>query len=167
MKDTLNIYLGLGSNQENALGNPFWHIETAIKKLATLGTITKSSLYKSIPMGPQDQPDYINAVVRLVLSGQNKLDYSPEKLLLFTQSIESEGQRQKKRHWGERSIDVDILLYADKKIHTPELTIPHIGITQRNFVAVPLLEITPDICIDGMPLADMPIATDMTGLQKL
>lgn len=161
------VYIGLGSNQENALGSPRWHMQQAAKALAGLGEITASSLYQSLPMGPTDQPDFLNAVLKITLDQTTAQAYPPKKLLLFTQAIEKQGQREKKRHWGERSIDVDILLYDNIALNTAELCIPHPGIFMRNFVAVPLLEVAPTLCIHQQALSQCAAAHDMTGLKKL
>ncbi len=157
-------YLGLGSNITNELGTPQEHIATAIARLADHPNIDKlrpSSLYLSKPYGVTDQPDFINAVVGL------KTDLSPDELLAFCQSLETSAKRQRLRHWGERSLDVDILLYGDEMVNTDNLTIPHIEITKRNFVLVPLAEIAPEIKIQGIPISEMPLSHDWQGLIKI
>ena len=132
------IYIGLGSNIEQ----PYQQIKNAIAALNDLpGTkvLTDSGYFKSRPMGPADQPDYVNAVVEL----QSTL--AATELLQHCQSIEQQQGRIKKRHWGERSIDLDILLFAAQTITTHDLTVPHPGISQRDFVYLPLLKINPEI----------------------
>ncbi len=139
---TKTVYLGLGSNIEQ----PYLQIKNAIRALNDLpGTtvIDDSGYYKSRPMGPQDQPDYVNAVVELAT------DMSASDLLQQCQSIERQQGRIKKRHWGERSIDLDILLYADQQISRDDLQVPHPGICLRDFVYMPLLKLAPDIEIPG------------------
>ena len=76
-------------------------------------------MYQSDPMGPQDQPDYINAVARI------NTTLSPEQLLDALQHLEAEHGRVRGRHWGERSLDLDLLLYADLQMQTQRLTLPH------------------------------------------
>jgi 2-amino-4-hydroxy-6-hydroxymethyldihydropteridine diphosphokinase len=98
-----------------------------------------SYFYQSAPLGPQDQPDFLNAVCKI------KTILSPERLLETTQHIEQKMGRIKHRHWGERCIDIDILLYDDLRISTESLQIPHSQITQRDFVLIPLLEIEPEV----------------------
>ena len=88
-----------------------------------------------------DQPDFANAVCQL------ETQLSPQVLLSALQQIEVEQGRIKKRHWGERLIDLDILLYADQIIQTPDLIIPHAEIAQRDFVLIPLAEISPGLVI--------------------
>ncbi len=136
--DYSGIYIGLGSNIEQ----PYRQIKNAIAALNDLpGTkvLTDSGYFKSRPMGPADQPDYVNAVVEL----QSTL--AATALLEHCQLIEQQQGRIKKRHWGQRSIDLDILLYAGQKITTDDLTVPHPGICQRDFVYLPLLKINPEI----------------------
>ncbi|WP_019673115.1 2-amino-4-hydroxy-6-hydroxymethyldihydropteridine diphosphokinase [Psychrobacter lutiphocae] len=157
-------YLGLGSNVSNDLGTPTEHIQQAITKLAAhpdISHIKASSLYASKPMGPQDQPDFINAVVELDTC------MVPHDLLSLCQSLEQQAQRIRLRHWGERSLDVDVLLYADLHINTTTLIIPHPGITERNFVLIPLIELNPDLKIDNNPIAQFALTHDWTGLTRL
>lgn len=94
-------------------------------------------------MGPADQPDYINAVAAIETGLQ------PLQLLEALQGIEHAHQRVRKRRWGERTLDLDLLLYEDLVMQTPRLRIPHPGITQRAFVLLPLLEIAPNAVIPG------------------
>ena len=133
------IAIGLGSN----LNQPLSQIDHAIAAFEALPgtTVTQqSSRYRSKPMGPQDQPDFINAVILL------DTNLTPTQLLDACQTIEQQQGRQRFRHWGERTIDCDVLLYSDQVIATPTLTVPHPGMEQRVFVLVPLLEIAPDSC---------------------
>lgn len=163
----MSIYIGLGSNIGNELGDSRWHMVNAAKQLTDLvgeqGSVRASSLYTSVPMGPQDQPDYYNAVVELTFSDRKKL--APIALLEAIQHIEQNAQRKRLRHWGERSLDADILLYDDVQINTDRLTIPHTGVLDRNFVAVPLCELHANLMIAGKRLGDLAIAHDMTGLE--
>ena len=139
-------YIGLGSN----LDYPRQQLKDALAELELLEQttlLTTSSLYRSPPMGPADQPDYINAVAQIETMLQ------PLQLLEALQRIEQAHHRIRKRHWGERSLDLDLLLYDDLEMLTPQLQIPHAGITQRAFVLLPLLEIAPQIAIPGIGLA--------------
>lgn len=133
-------YLGLGAN----LNDPVSQLHTAIKQLRQapeLSLSACSSLYASKPMGPQDQPDYVNAVVAV----STKLP--PAELLMLVQGIENDAGRVRLRHWGERTLDIDILLYDDICLHSETLSIPHPGLEQREFVLVPLAEIAPRLCL--------------------
>jgi 2-amino-4-hydroxy-6-hydroxymethyldihydropteridine diphosphokinase len=136
-------YIGLGSNLEN----PLQQIKTAIddlQSLADINIVSVSSLYQSPPMGPADQPDYINAVLALETS------LNPHQLLDALQSVEQLHGRVRKRHWGERTLDLDILLYGDQILDDERLKIPHPGMHERAFVLYPLAEIAPDIEIPGI-----------------
>ena len=136
-------YVGLGSN----LDAPAEQVKTALTDLQSLPAtqlLKKSSLYASPPMGPQDQPDYINAVALLDTA------LSAHDLLTALQAIEQQHGRQRKRRWGERTLDLDILLYAQQMIEDECLSVPHPGLTQRAFVVYPLLEIAGDITIPGL-----------------
>ncbi|MDX1348372.1 MAG: 2-amino-4-hydroxy-6-hydroxymethyldihydropteridine diphosphokinase [Thiomicrorhabdus chilensis] len=134
------VYIGLGSN----LQDPASQIEQAfqaIDQLPQTRLLKHSRLYSSKPLGPQDQPDFVNAVCLV------ETELEAQALLTALQEIERNQGRIKKRHWGERNIDLDILLYADQKLKTQTLTIPHPEIAQRDFVLLPLAEITPGLLI--------------------
>ena len=138
-------YIGLGSNLEQ----PYQQIKnaiTALNNLAGTKVKTDSGYFKSKPMGPEDQPDYVNAVVEL------ETVIGVKRLLEYCQLIEKQQNRIKTRFWGERTIDLDILLYADQQIETEDLILPHPGICQRDFVYLPLLKIKPDINVPGTGL---------------
>lgn len=140
-----SVYIGLGSN----LDEPYQQIKSAIKAIGNLsGTevIQDSGYFKSKPMGPEDQPDYLNAVVEI------RTNLTARELLAQCQLIEVQQGRIKTRHWGERSIDLDILLYENQQIEMKELTVPHPGIWQRDFVYMPLLKINQSINIPGKGL---------------
>lgn len=136
-------YVALGSN----LDDPRAQVAAGMNELAALpGTEleARSSLYESEPMGPQDQPDYVNAVVRL------RTELSPEALLDSLQAIEERHGRQRTRHWGARTLDLDILLYGERRIAGPRLQIPHPGIAVRSFVLYPLAELDDQLEIPGL-----------------
>jgi 2-amino-4-hydroxy-6-hydroxymethyldihydropteridine diphosphokinase len=156
------VFIGLGSN----LNDPLSQIITAmtqIELIATTHIIKKSSLFKSKAIGEADQPDYINAVIKIVTQ------LEPLKLLDALQKIEDEHQRQRgKTRWRARTLDLDMLLYDDRVIHIERLVIPHYQMHLRNFVLVPLYEIDPELIMpSGTPLSVMPLVHDMSGLIKL
>lgn len=157
----MRVYIGLGSNLEQ----PQQQILTAINDIQAIDGVTlvaQSSLYQSPPMGPQDQPDYINAVVEI------ETELAPLALLDALQYIEQSHGRVRKRHWGERTLDLDILLVDDRVIKESRLTVPHPGIAERAFVAYPLAEIAPDLSIPGKgKLADILANCPLDGLQQL
>ncbi len=136
------VYIGLGSNIEN----PVLQIQKAIAtidEISGVKVLMNSGVFKSKPMGPEDQPDYLNAVVEI------ETGLGAEALLESCQKIEQLQGRIKKRHWGERTIDLDILLYDDQIIKTDDLTVPHPGICSRDFVYLPLLKLNPELQISG------------------
>ncbi|MEO5343730.1 MAG: 2-amino-4-hydroxy-6-hydroxymethyldihydropteridine diphosphokinase [Gammaproteobacteria bacterium SHHR-1] len=137
-------YIGLGSNLEN----PVEQLQTALQALAALPGVRlrqTSSFYRNPPMGPQDQPDYINAVVEL------ELDMPAEALLEQLQRIENEhGRERNGERWGPRTLDLDILLYGEEFIDSTRLTVPHPGLAKRAFVLLPLYEIAPELVVPGL-----------------
>ncbi len=136
-------YIALGSN----LNDPFLQVQQAISSLKALSQtslVSTSSLYRNPPLGPQDQPEFINAVAAIDTS------LAPLELLAELKKIEVQQGKVKVRHWGERIIDLDLILYGDEIINNPDLIVPHPGLKQRNFVLVPLAEIAPDLILpDG------------------
>ena len=154
-------WIGLGSNLANHLGDPRDLLVKAVAQLRRLGEVRVSSLYSSAPMGPQDQPDYLNAVAEV------DTDLSPEALLAYLQGLEQSAGRQRLRRWGERSLDLDILLMQGVQMQQPELTIPHIGLMQRAFVVQPLLELDPALQVDGVYLRDLAIAQSTEGIRRI
>lgn len=156
-------YIGLGSNLAHATDSSITILQQAVRELAALATspVRVSSLYTSKPMGPQDQPDYFNVVAAL------DTDLTALQLLHALQQLEQQAGRVRLRHWGERTLDLDILLFGEQRIATPELSVPHPGILQRNFVVIPLLELEPQLIIDGNLLKTQPAAQQHDGLIKL
>ncbi len=135
----------MGSNIEQ----PYLQIKKAISALDELPetvVMKDSGYFKSKPMGPKDQPDYINAVVAIETA------ITAKELLQHCQRIEKQQGRVKLQHWGARTIDLDILLYADQQIQSYDLTVPHPGISLRDFVYMPLLKLNPDVTVPGKGL---------------
>ncbi|MFQ6276834.1 2-amino-4-hydroxy-6-hydroxymethyldihydropteridine diphosphokinase [Acinetobacter johnsonii] len=145
-------YIGLGSN----LGDSKVILTEAVHKLASLGDVKISKLYQSPPMGPQDQPNYLNAVVQL------STNLAPLALLDELQRFEQESGRVRLRHWGERTLDLDLLIYAEEKIQHERLTVPHVGVMERDFVLIPLLDLDPNLHIDGIALKQLPVVQQPT-----
>lgn len=140
----VKVYLGLGSN----LGDRAANLREAIRRLTEKVTIQSvSSLYETEPWGVSDQSAFLNAAC----GGETNL--SPQDLLRFTQSIERQMGRVPIRRWGPRLIDLDILLYGDWILNTPDLTLPHPRLTQRRFVLVPLAEIAAEVIHPGNHLS--------------
>lgn len=145
-------YIGLGSN----LGDSQEILKEAIEKLQSLGQVRVSKLYQSPPMGPQDQPNYFNAVAELVT------ELEPLALLDELQRFENESGRVRLRRWGERTLDLDLLLYGQENIQNERLTVPHVGILERDFVVIPLLDLNPTIQIAGQSLANLELTQHAT-----
>lgn len=131
---SVRAYIGLGSN----LDHPAMQVQKAIEAIRVLDAVevmATSSLYHSKPMGPQNQPDFVNAVISI------DTGLSAQGLLRALQQIEQDHGRVRTVKWGPRVIDLDILLYGDSVIDTPELTVPHPGMEARDFVMIPLNEV--------------------------
>ncbi len=157
------VYIGLGSNLASSAESPRQHVITAIESLDDIQstrTAHISSLYKSKPLGPQDQGDYINAVVQI------ETELEPLELLDNLQAIENKHGRVRKEHWGARTLDLDILMYGEDIINNERLTIPHPEMLNRSFVLVPLAEINSDCAIPGKGLVrDLILNLDQDGLE--
>jgi 2-amino-4-hydroxy-6-hydroxymethyldihydropteridine diphosphokinase len=140
---TVRAYIGLGSN----LDNPVAQVLEAVEELVMIpDTIlaARSSLYSGRPMGPEEQPDYVNAVVALDTL------LSADELHRALVSIEDQQCRASDgEKWGPRIIDLDLLLYGNSTIDTDTLTVPHPGMHERDFVIVPLEEIAGNVKIPG------------------
>ncbi len=135
------VYIGIGSN----LDNPKEQVLLAIgrlKQLPLTRLAAQSSLYRTAPVDA-DGDDYVNAVASLLTT------LSPEKLLEELHRLETASGRQRPYRNAPRTLDLDILLYADKEMDSPLLTLPHPRMTERAFVLVPLLEIAPSVSIPG------------------
>ncbi|MBI6549436.1 2-amino-4-hydroxy-6-hydroxymethyldihydropteridine diphosphokinase [Xenorhabdus lircayensis] len=144
----IRVYIAIGSN----LADPLQQVHNALAALETIpdtAFVVRSSFYRTKPMGPQDQPDYLNLAVALDTL------LSPETLLDHTQAIElTQGRVRKDERWGPRTLDLDIMLFGDHIINTERLTVPHYGLKQREFMLYPLAEIAPDLVFpDGETLA--------------
>ena len=156
-----HAWIGVGAN----LDEPEAQLQLGIKRLCEEPTVSLSlcsSFYQSDPMGPQDQPQYTNAVIRI------ETVLTPLQLLDQLQAVENAAGRERKERWGARTLDMDLLLYDELELTTERLTIPHPGITLRSFVLIPLLEINPDIFIPGLGRAsDYHTSVEDYGLIKL
>ena len=142
---TVRTYIGLGSN----LGDSRQILIDAVQKLATLGQVQVSRLYQSPPMGPQDQPHYLNAVAQL------DTILAPLDLLDQLQQFEHDAGRVRLRRWGERTLDLDLLIYGQQQIQHERLIVPHIGLLERDFVIIPLLDLDAHLQLNGHFLKDL------------
>ncbi|ENO0299998.1 TPA: 2-amino-4-hydroxy-6-hydroxymethyldihydropteridine diphosphokinase [Enterobacter asburiae] len=140
-------YIAIGSN----LASPLEQVNAAVQALGEIPQskiVAVSSFYRTPPLGPQDQPDYLNAAVVL----ETALD--AETLLDNTQRIElQQGRVRKAERWGPRTLDLDIMLFGHETISTERLTVPHYDMKNRGFMLWPLFEVAPDLIFpDGIPL---------------
>ena len=137
-------YVGLGSN----LSDPRRQVETAIEALAGIAgarLVHRSPLWRSRPMGPQDQPDFVNAAAGLLTTR------APRDFLVELQAIERRmGKAEPEVRWGPRLIDLDLLVVGGLQVNEPGLRLPHPGLHQRNFVLYPLSEIAAELWVPGL-----------------
>lgn len=155
-------YIGLGSN----LATPEAQIYSARLAISNLDDVSEqgfSSLYRSPPMGPQNQPDYVNAVMEITT------DLPAIDLLRCLQQIELDhGRVRKDERWGARTLDLDILLYGQHIIDQPDLIVPHYDLTRRAFVLYPLHEVTPRLNLPGLgEIAGLLTSCPLDGLVRM
>ena len=162
-------YIGIGSNLEN----PRQQIAQAIKALQLIaedGKINCSSIYQSTAMTNQEctaqitkQQDYLNAAVCI------NTKKSALELLEDLKKIEiSQGRERKTERWAARTLDLDLLLFDDQIIDHPCLTVPHYGLTQRNFVIYPLVDLDANLMLpNGTTIRELYQACSSTGIQKI
>lgn len=147
MNDSLDLwrpaYVGIGSNLDGP-SERVEHAFAAIRCLPDSGFFAHSGLYRSAPMGPQDQPDFLNAAAAFL----TRLD--AHDLLRRLQEIEtSEGRNRQGERWGPRSLDLDLLVLGRLSIDDERLCLPHPRIAERNFVLLPLADIAPHLYVPG------------------
>jgi 2-amino-4-hydroxy-6-hydroxymethyldihydropteridine diphosphokinase len=138
LAEGIDVYLGLGSNLGSRENN-LCRAMIALRRVVSV--LRVSSVYESTPVGPRDQPDYLN----LVLRGRTHL--AAEALLARCKHIEARVGRTPTHHWGPRVIDIDVLLFGDQSMSLPHLTIPHPQMLNRLFVVIPLCEIAPTLAL--------------------
>lgn len=158
---TVDAYIGLGSN----LKQPMQQVQSAVDALSQIvdcQLIKCSSWYQSEAIGPEGQPDYINGMVHL------KTALSPHVLLDALQAIENSHQRVREVRWGPRTLDLDLILYGDQVIQTDRLTVPHPEMKHRNFVLLPLIEISAETSLpDGTPVRTLLKSCSTAGIKKI
>ncbi|GAA5317101.1 MAG: 2-amino-4-hydroxy-6-hydroxymethyldihydropteridine diphosphokinase [Candidatus Pelagadaptatus aseana] len=145
----VTAYIGLGSNLET----PAEQVLSALEELDQIPAtklVQSSRLYGSSPMGPQDQPDYINAAAAITT------ELEAHDLLDQLQAIENRHLRVRQQRWGARTLDLDLLLYGQRQIQTERLTVPHRELPNRSFVLYPLADIDPNLTLpSGDTLASL------------
>ncbi|WP_101772218.1 2-amino-4-hydroxy-6-hydroxymethyldihydropteridine diphosphokinase [Peptostreptococcus faecalis] len=132
----ITCYLAIGSN----LGDKTENLDLVSKEINAdeyISEISKSSYIETAPYGVEDQPNFLNGAIKV------RTLYTPYELLRFCKSIEKKAKREKTRHWGERTLDVDILMHGNEIIFEDDLKIPHPEMHLRDFVLEPLYEIEP------------------------
>jgi len=140
---TIRVYIGIGSN----LDNPVAQVLEAVEELEMIpDTILaeRSSLYLGKPMGPEDQPDYVNAVAAM-----DTLLSADELHRALIRIEDQQGRTRDGDKWGPRIIDLDLLMYGNHSIDTATLTVPHPGMHERDFVIIPLEEVAGNLKIPG------------------
>ncbi len=150
MNAAVTAYIGIGSN----LTDPQAQVQQAVKALSAIPETTVQTVspwYRSSPVGgPANQPDYINGVACL------ETTLAPHALLGALQSIEQAQGRERREHWGARTLDLDLLLYGQQIIEDARLSVPHPRLHERSFVLVPLADIAPHLVLpNGSPLASL------------
>lgn len=156
-------YIGLGSNQ----GDSLTILKAALKQLAEHSAIelqAVSSFYQSKPVGPQDQPDYVNAVACF------NTRLSAQALLAVLLEIERLHGRVRDPHlrWGPRTLDLDLLLYGNEVIQDSNLIVPHPELCKRAFVVYPLFELNPELCLpNGLNLVSCKEQLNVDDLQRI
>jgi 2-amino-4-hydroxy-6-hydroxymethyldihydropteridine diphosphokinase len=155
-------YVGLGSN----LDDPAVQVRHALEALSELpGTrlLRQSSLFGSRPLGPVPQPDYVNAVAGLL----TQLEVT-EFFSRLRQLERSLGRTPPRERWGPRRIDLDLLLFAQLRLDSEQLQLPHPGIVERNFVLYPLAEVAPELPVPGRGLvAELAARVSPEGIWRL
>jgi 2-amino-4-hydroxy-6-hydroxymethyldihydropteridine diphosphokinase len=137
-----SAYVGLGSNLDDPRGQIRW-AAAKLKQRPDIRSLSCSGIYLSAPMGPKDQPDYLNAVCGLLTS------LTAADLLGVLHEQEEQRGRQRNERWGPRTLDLDLLVYGRERSDCDKLMLPHPGVHERSFVLYPLAEIAPTLEIPG------------------
>jgi len=157
---TATAFLGLGGN----LGDPTASMAAALRILdehPDIRVVAVSAVYRTPPWGKTDQPDFLNAVAEV------ETTLSPHALLDQCLQAERQLKRERKERWGPRIVDLDVLWFADRKIHQAGLEIPHPRMLERAFVLVPLAQIAPDLALDGVSAKRRAEAADRQGIAEM
>lgn len=154
----VQAFIGLGANLGEA-EQTLKHAAEGLGQLPGSRLVALSSLYRSAPLGPAGQSDYLNAVACL------ETTLAPHALLAALQTLETALGRVRGVRWGPRTLDLDLLLYGNDIIHTAQLVVPHPELKNRNFVVIPLLELESGLRLpDAVLLASLAAAHDQSGL---
>ncbi len=155
-------YIGVGSNLEDPRAQVFGAFDR-LRELPRTRLVLTSRLYRSRPFGKVDQPDFVNAVAGVL----TQLD--PPTLLRELRAVEKAmGRPERHERWGPRIIDLDLLAVGSERRSDAQLTLPHPGIVERNFVLYPLAELAPDLDLPGLGrVAELAAAVTAEGLTVL
>lgn len=157
----LPAYIGIGSNLENPQAQVLAAFD-ALAGIARTRLVARSPLYTTRPFGPVQQEDFVNAAAGVLTQ------LTAPELLEQLRAIEAARGRRREQRWGPRIIDLDLLVYADQRSATPDLTVPHPGIVERNFVLYPLADIAPQLQVPGVGrVADLKVRVDPAGIAVL
>ena len=155
------VYLSIGSNIHPRVANITQAI-TLLSHLAAVNVIAQSTWYETEPWGKRDQANFYNVSVALTTT------LTPHELLMELHAIEHLGHRERKVHWGPRTIDLDIIFWGARQIQTAELTVPHLHAAERNFVLRPTAEIAKNDPQVGPQVQAMIAAnTDQSWIKKV
>lgn len=159
MEDAITAYIGVGTN----MGDKEANIRQALEMISQTPGVSlnrTASIYKTEPVGFEDQDWFLNTVVEITT------ELPPLALLEKLLAIESRMGRVRTIHWGPRVIDLDIVLYGDMEIDTPQLTVPHPRMAERAFVLAPLAELKPELELKGLGRVSK-LAGGLTGRQGI
>ena len=157
------IAFGGNVGQESQVRETLGHAIATLCDGTTIRLVARSSDYRTPPVGVTDQPPFLNCAIVAAT------ELAPPALLARAQSIEAQfgRDRRRERHWGPRTLDIDLIDYDGLTLDTPDLTLPHPHALERAFVLLPLAEIVPDRSIAGVRVADALTRVDRTGIEKL
>lgn len=153
-------FLGLGGN----IGDPQAAMAAALRTLdehPSVAVTRVSSLYRTPPWGPVEQPDFLNAAAGI------ETDLPVRALLALCLETERGLKRVRRERWGPRAIDIDILVYGEEAIAEEGLEVPHPRMLERAFVLAPLAEIAPDLDLAGIGAAERLAGLDRSGIVRL
>ncbi len=157
-----SVLIALGGNVGDVRGT-FRKAIANICGMTQSALVARSSDYATPPWGNEQQPPFVNACIEI----ETRLD--PHALLATLQKVERKfgRDRARERHWGPRTLDLDLLAYDDVSLDRPELTLPHPRLFERAFVLVPLAEIAPDRVIAGVRVRDALAKLSADGIERL
>lgn len=157
---THSIYIALGTN----LGERLANLRAAIRTMPPdVNVIEESPVYETPPWGYEDQPAFLNMVIKA------ETNLQPESLLAYLKQIEAELGREKSVRWGPRLIDLDILFYDDLVLNSPPLVIPHPRLHERAFVLVPLADVAPELVhpVFQQKISEFLSKIDIEGIKRI